>query len=39
MPRNIKGIVTFKTFTNISNANAEIGKVKIYAEFKWGFSE
>ncbi len=37
MPRNINGIVTLKVLTNISNKNIEIGKVLVYAEFKWAF--
>jgi hypothetical protein len=34
MPRNIKVIVTFKAFTNISNKNVEIWHLKIYGELK-----
>ncbi len=33
-PRNIKGIGTFKFFTNISNTKIEIWKVKVFGEFK-----
>jgi hypothetical protein len=34
MPRNIKGIATLKTFTNISNANVELAKLQIHCEIK-----
>jgi hypothetical protein len=33
MPRNLKGMATFKAFTNISNTNIEIGKLQVYGEF------